>query len=31
MIGSQVFERNNVDIYSQPAIDFTNVVESRYQ
>lgn len=31
VIGAEVFERNSVDIYSDPAVEFTNVVESRYQ
>jgi hypothetical protein len=30
LIGVEVFERYNVDIYGQPAIEFTNAVESRY-
>lgn len=31
VIGAEVFERYDVDIYSQPAVEFTNVVELRYQ
>ena len=31
VIGMHVFERNDVDIYSQPAIEFTNAVEARFQ
>jgi hypothetical protein len=31
VIGSEVFEGNDVDIYSEPAIEFTNLVESRFE
>jgi hypothetical protein len=31
VIGAEVFERHGVDIYSQAAVEFTNLIESRFQ
>lgn len=31
IIASDVFRRHRVNIYSDPAVSFTNAVESRYQ
>jgi hypothetical protein len=31
VIGAEVFERNSVDIYSDTAIEFTNLIESRFE
>lgn len=31
IIATEVFERHGVDIYSRPAVDFTNAVEARFR